>query len=157
MPVSVIPIRRIVIPAGFQLCHEPVEPLPPESAEPPFTAEQAHRVWTYRVVAANEQPSRAGRRELLVTEAAERPDLGAVVRAVYGGRDIAAAGSEFGAVREYLCFVNAEFFRELCFGQVGAAAECGVTDSGDAVGQGYACKRCTVLKRGFPDFSDAVG
>ena len=98
MPVSVIPVRRIVIPTGFQLCHEPVEPLPPESTEPPFAAEQPHHTRTYRVVAANEQPTGAGRRELLVAEAAERPDLGAVVAAVYRGRDIAAAGSEFGAV-----------------------------------------------------------
>ena len=123
MSVSVIPVRRIVIPASFEPRHEPVEPLPPESAEPAFAAEQPHHTRTYRVVAANEQPTGAGRRELLVAEAAERPDLGAVVAAVYGGRDIAAAGSEFGAVREYLFFFNAELFRELCFGQVGAAAK----------------------------------
>src|SRR5699024_4977685 len=114
LSVSVIPVRRIVIAASFEPRHEPVEPLPPESAEPPFTAEQAHRVWTYRVVAAYEQPTGAGRRELLVAEAAECPDLGAVVAAVYRGRDIAAAGSEFGAVRKYYFFVNAELFRELC-------------------------------------------
>ena len=180
MPVSVVSIRRIVISASIQLCHEPVEPLPPEATEPPFAAEQPHHTRTYRVVASYEQPTGEGRRELLVTEAAERPDLGAVVAAVYRRRDIAAAGSEFGAVRKYLCFVNAELFRELCFGQVGAAAECGVADFGDAVGQGYACQRraalkgficdfgepvgqgyacqrCTVLKRGFLDFSNAVG
>ena len=123
MSDSVIPIRRIVISASFEPRHEPVEPLPPESAEPPFSAEQPHHTRTYRVVAAYEQPTGEGRRELLVTEAAERPDLGAVVAAVYGGRDIAAAGSEFGAVRKYHCFVNAELFRELGFGQVGAAAK----------------------------------
>ena len=140
MSDSVIPIRRIVIAASFEPRHEPVEPLPPEATEPLFAAEQAHHTRTYRVVAAYEQPTGAGRRELLVAEAAERPDLGAVVAAVYRGRDIAAAGSEFGAVREYLCFVNAELFRELGFGQVGAAAEGIVSDFGDAVGQGYACQ-----------------
>ena len=98
MPDSVIPVRRIVIPAGFEPLHEPVEPLPPESAEPPFSAEQPHHTRTYRVVAAYEQPTGAGRRELLVAEAAERPDLGAVVAAVYRGRDIAGAGFEVGAV-----------------------------------------------------------
>ena len=123
MPVSVIPVGRIVIAASFEPRNEPVEPISKEATEPPFAPEQPYHTRTYRVVAAYEQPTGAGRRELLVAEAAERPDLGAVVAAVYGGRDIAAAGSEFGAVRKYLCFVNAELFRELCFGQAGAAAK----------------------------------
>lgn len=133
MSVSVIPIRRIVIPTGFQLCHEPVEPLPPESAEPPFAAEQAHRVWTYRVVAANEQPSGEGRRELLVTEAAECPDLGAVVATVYRGRDITAAGSEFGAVQKDCGFVHVDVFRKFCFCQVDTIRESKISDFSYAV------------------------
>ena len=133
MPDSVIPIRRIVISASFEPRHEPVEPLPPESAEPAFAAEQPHHKRTYRVVAANEQPTGEGRRELLVAEAAERPDLGAVVAAVYGGRDIAAADSEVGAVQKDCGFVHVDVFRKFCFCQAGTIRESKISDFSYAV------------------------
>lgn len=133
MSDSVIPIRRIVISASFEPRHEPVEPISKESAEPPFSAEKPHHTRTYRVVAANEQPSGAGRRELLVAEAAERPDLGAVVAAVYRGRDIAAAGSEVGAVQKDCGFVHVDVFRKFCFCQVGTITKSKISDFSYAV------------------------
>lgn len=68
-----------------------VQGSPPELPKPLRFAEPSHESRADGVVDADEGPAIPGLRQRVVPEAAQGPDLGAVVGALDGGCDIAAA------------------------------------------------------------------
>ena len=89
---SPILILRIGHAFLVQPLHHPVQPPAPEVPEQLRAAEAADKRRTEGVIDAHERTPRRGPFQGIVTKAAQRPDLRAVVGTVDAGGDIAAAG-----------------------------------------------------------------